>query len=67
MLSLNSENHRYPISGPPPSFFLIHHFCVTFENETSHKIDELKKYKKGGVHKSGTYGENVTNMELQIT
>jgi hypothetical protein len=27
-----------------------------FIMKTSHKSDELKKNKKGGVHKSGTYG-----------
>jgi hypothetical protein len=40
-------------------------FLVMFIMKTSHKRDELKKIKKrGGVHKSGTYGWTHRGSQL---
>ena len=33
--------------------------------KTSHKSDELKKNKKGGVHKSGTYGLDDNSLTTE--
>ena len=40
-------------------YCLLHRSATLFIMKTSHKSDELKKNKKGGVFKSGTYETNI--------